>query len=124
MPTYNFDMKSLLALFNNDPEALANEFTKQLNTELRKKTALEESAKVFCDSWQSFLESYFNVYPLPNGLTIEDFYLSTDELYKITEWVMKMIPQIHNTSTEIKKVCKAIDDDSKIFKDWIAKYTK
>ena len=121
MPIYNFDMKSLLALFGNDPEALANEFTKQLNAELKKKTALEESSKTLCDVWKSFLKSYFEIYPLPNGLTIEDFYLSTDELYKIIEWIMKMIPQIHNTSIKIKKV---IDDDSKIFKDWIAKYTK
>ena len=124
MPTYNFDMKNLLTLFNNDPELLANEFTKQLNAELKKKTALDESAKVLCASWNSFLKSYFDIYPLPNGLTAEDFYLSTDELYKVTEWVVKMIPQVHATSTEIKKVCKAIDDDSKIFKDWIAKYTK
>ena len=120
MPIYNFDMKNLLALFGNNPEALANEFTKQLNTELKKKTALEESSKTLCESWKSFLESYFELYPLPNGLTIEDFYFSTDELYKIIEWIMKMIPQIHATSTEIKKVY----DDSKIFKDWITKYTK
>lgn len=124
MPIYNFDMKNLLALFSNDPEALANEFTKQLNAELKKKTALDESAKIFCESWNSFLKSYFDVYPLPTGFTIEDFYLSIDELYKVIEWIIKMIPQVHATSTEIKKVCKAIDDDSKIFKDWIAKYTK
>lgn len=121
MSTYNFDMKNLLALFGNDPEALANEFTKQLNTELKKKTALEESSKILCESWNSFLKSYFDVYPLPTEFTVEDFYLSIDELYKVIEWIVKMIPQIHNTSIEIKKV---IDNDSKIFKDWIAKYTK
>ena len=68
MNTYNFEMKSLLTLFNNDPEALANEFTKQLNAELTKEKALSESKTKVCESWNSFLKTYFEYHPIPKDI--------------------------------------------------------
>ena len=78
---YDFKMKNLLTLFGNNPEALANEFTKQLNAELEKENALSEATTQFIKAWNNFCDKYFLKNEIPKDYKVEDFYLYDDILY-------------------------------------------
>ena len=120
MNTYNFEMKSLLTLFNNDPEALANEFTKQLNAELAKEKALSESKTQVCKSWNSFLKTYFEYHPIPKDMEIQDFYINESQIDNILNWILGMTADIQ----KIKDSCiPATKDLSAVFKEWINNHT-
>lgn len=128
MNTYNFEIKNLLALFNNDPEALASEFTKQLNTELAKEKALSETKAKACDAWNSFLETYFEYNPMPKNLNIKDFYLTTESVDKIVNCILGLAPHVETVSANIQKLkdsCVPMAKDlSVVFKDWVNNHTQ
>ncbi len=128
MNTYNFEMKSLLTLFNNDPEALANEFTKQLNAELAKEKALSESKTKVCESWNSFLKTYFEYHPIPKDMEIQDFYINESQVDNILNWILGMIPHVENMTANIQKIkdsCVPMAKDlSAVFKDWVNNHTQ
>ena len=127
MNTYNFEMKNLLTLFNNDPEALANEFTKQLNAELIKEKALSESKTKLCESWNSFWKTYFEYHPIPKNMEIQDFYINEFQVDNILNWILGMIPRVENMTADIQKIkdscIPATKDLSAVFKEWINNHT-
>ena len=128
MNTYNFEMKNLLTLFNNDPEALANEFTKQLNAELTKEKALSESKTKVCESWNSFLKTYFEYHPILKDMEIQDFYINESQVDNILNWILGMIPHVETMTANIQKIkdsCVPMAKDlSVVLKDWVNNHTQ
>ena len=128
---YDFKMKNLLTLFGNNPEALANEFTKQLNAELEKENALSEATTQFikawnnfCDkyflkikAWNNFCDKYFLKNEIPKDYKVEDFYLKDTDPNRILNKIIERLPILEQTE-------KAINDFTKVFPNFVDKYLK
>ena len=124
--TYDFKMKQLLQLFDDNSEALVAEFTKQLNSELKKKNALSESKNEVVKSWNSFLKCYFDIYPLPKNVTLKDIEIKSENIDEILKLILEMAPCLNNTSENIKKIKETytpvLHDISDTITDWITRY--
>lgn len=73
---YEFDIKQMLAAFDNDAEKLANEFANQLNKELsirRQEREIQNAAAEVADAWNDLVETYFDIHEVPVGHQIEDY---------------------------------------------------
>ena len=114
---YDFKMKNLLTLFGNNPEALANEFTKQLNAELEKENALSEATTQFIKAWNNFCDKYFLKNEIPKDYKVEDFYLRDTDPNRILSKIIERLPILEQTE-------KAINDFTKVFPNFIDKYLK
>lgn len=124
---YDFRMKQLLQLFDDNSETLVAEFTKQLNSELKKKNALSESKNEVVKSWNSFLKSYFDIYPLPDNITLKDIEIKSENIEEILKLVLELVPCVNSISDNIDKVKKktvaVIEDVSTTIDDWLNKHT-
>lgn len=124
--TYDFKMKQLLQLFNDNSEALVAEFTKQLNSELKKKNALSESKNEVVKSWNSFLKCYFDIYPLPKNVTLKDIEIKSENIDEILKLILEMAPCLNNASENIKKIKETcvpvLHDISDTITDWVTRY--
>ena len=120
-------MKQLLQLFDDNSEALVAEFTKQLNSELKKKNALSESKNEVVKSWNSFLKSYFDIYPLPDNVTLKDIEIKSENVEEILKLVLELVPCVNSISDNIDKVKKktvaVIEDVSTTIDDWLNRHT-
>lgn len=114
---YDFKMKNLLTLFGNNPEALANEFTKQLNAELEKENALSEATTQLIKAWNNFCDKYFLKNEIPKGYKVEDFYLKDTDPNTALNTILTLLPNLEETE-------KAITDFTKVFPTFLNKYLK
>lgn len=90
-----FDMKQLLNAFDGDPEKLANAFADALNNELaeqRKINAVDTAAQDVANAWEDFIDEYFAVHAMPDGVTQEDFYIEPDHVITAMELLIKAVP--------------------------------
>ena len=56
---YDFDMKQMLAAFDDDPEALASAFSNQLNKELAQRRSMQSLKNAAADvavAWNDFVD--------------------------------------------------------------------
>lgn len=126
---YDFKMKNLLTLFGNNPEALANEFTKQLNAELEKENALSEATTQLIKAWNNFCDKYFLKNEIPKGYKVEDFYLKdTTNPKTLLDSILTFLFSLEKTEKVITDYAslpnKAITDFAKVFPTFIDKYIK
>ena len=95
--SYNFDMQRLLDTFDGDAEKLAQAFADSLNSELakqRQKTDLQDAATDVCEAWECFVNEYFASRPVPNGIDLEELYITEDTVIHLMELIMRIYPYI------------------------------
>ncbi len=93
MDNYDFDIKQMLAAFDGDAEKLANAFANELNKELaanRRKEDIAYAAQDVADTWNAFVDTYFDYYTVPKGFTVSDFKLA-DENDNTAESVLEFL---------------------------------
>lgn len=95
--SYNFDMQRLLDTFDGDAEKLAQAFADSLNSELakqRQKTDLQDAATDVCEAWKCFVDEYFANRSVPNGIDLEELYITEDTVIHLMELIMRIYPYI------------------------------
>ena len=131
---YNFDIKQLLDKFNDDPEKLANAFADALNDELAKRRnedAINDAAENVADEWNYFIDEYFKVKSLPDGITEDDLYIDSEAVKAIVEIFVKAAPyvsllqeyatKLETISNKMPEVVQKTGDD---FSKTMAKFFK
>ena len=106
---YDFDMKQMLAAFDDDPEALASAFSNQLNKELAQRRSMQSLKNAAADvavAWNDFVDEYFDVHKLPEGRDYEDFELldNGECLIKLLDAFVKYNPDIEKWTAAMKKI--------------------
>ena len=109
---YDFDIKKMLAAFNDDPEALADAFARSLNDELaqqRSIRALKNTAADVAVAWNDFVEEYFELHDIPANTTLEDYQLFDDGecLIKLLETFVQYGPDIEKWVANLRKISDA-----------------
>lgn len=96
------------------PEEIAQAFADQLNAVLSRiedeKAVVTKSQEV-AENWKSFVTAYFHVHPFPEGVKVEDFFLSSDDVVKLLETFVEIVPMfvkygsvIENFATGAEKI--------------------
>ena len=110
---YNFDMETLLEIFEGDPEKLANEFANQLNAELDSRkyaNFIKEMAEDTANAWNNLVDEYFSRHQLPANYTISDFYGKGETVLEMLEALVKIAPSLQKYDQIFKNLATAAEE--------------
>ena len=107
----NFDIKQMLAEYDNDAEKLANDFAAQLNAELAKRKQNDIlhdlSAEVGC-VWNDLVEEYYSQGKMDRDADHSDYYFDDDTALILLQIIIKCMPAIQTWSKSVNKLAKDV----------------
>ena len=110
---YNFDMETLLEVFEGDPEKLANEFANQLNAELDSRkyaSFIKEMANDTASAWNNLVDEYFSRHQVPTNYTISDFYGKGETVLELLDALVQLAPKLEKYGRIFEDLATAAEE--------------
>lgn len=94
---FNFNDVEKYLREGGNAETIAKAFADELNRAVavvEDEQDLDEHRSFLVEAWNDYMDAYFRHHKLPNGYTIEDFYFEDEQVERMMERIVEMVPVV------------------------------
>lgn len=94
---YNFNEVDKFLRNGGDPQAISQAFADAVNQSLasiRNENKMKDVTRNLKDAWNNYMDEFFKYNEMPRGYTMEDWYMSNEEIESIMKQLIDVLPTL------------------------------